>query len=119
MNIEHRYMSRNQLEARIGELESEVVRLTDCLKKANDGFEKYERLSYLRLNEIEELQSQLNNRPESEAERAIVEYVAIDEVLDKPCAEWTNEECNRHYKAAQALKGLARKLAGETTTKGE
>ena len=58
-------------------------------------------------------------RPESEAERAIVEYVAIDEALDKPCAEWTNEECNRHRKASQALKDLARKLAGEATTKGE
>lgn len=96
------------------------VRITNIIKRDGKVIDKITAVQDLinLTTRVAELESQLNNRPESEAERAIVEYVAIDEALDKPCAEWTNEECNRHRKASQALKDLARKLAGETTAGG-
>ena len=47
------------LQARVVELEAETDRLTTCLRKANAEFEHFEREWYLRGDEIEALQAQL------------------------------------------------------------
>jgi len=44
---------------RAAELGAEIARLTACLAKANEGFEHFERLYYLRGHEIEDLESEL------------------------------------------------------------
>ena len=41
------------------ELRDEVARLTDCLKKANDSIEKYERLYYLEMDAHESAEARL------------------------------------------------------------
>ena len=41
------------------ELRDEVARLTDCLKKANDSIEKYERLYYLEMDARESAEARL------------------------------------------------------------
>jgi hypothetical protein len=46
---------------KIAELEKEIVRLEQCLKVSNSGFEEYERKYYLEQMKAEDLESRINN----------------------------------------------------------
>ncbi len=71
--------ARNVIVEDYDRLAKEVIRLTACLKRANSEFEKYERLWYLRGDEIEKL------REAGDAVLAHLDFVKRDnQVLTNP-----------------------------------